>query len=60
MNRMGLSIVIYFSMRSEVLTAVLLKIQFFWDATLYQVLHTDVLKDCWAFILRVGKSRSSD
>jgi len=60
MNRMGLIIVIYFVVRSEVLTAVLLKIQVFWDTTLYQVVHTDILKDGWAFILRVRKSRSSD
>ena len=45
MNRMGLIVVLYFSMRSEFLIAVLLKIQIFWGASQYQVVHTDILKD---------------
>jgi hypothetical protein len=58
MNRIGVVIVMYFIMRSEVLPAGLLKIQVFWVATQYQVVHTDILKDCCAFIFRVKQSRS--
>jgi hypothetical protein len=48
------------STRFDVLTAVLLKIQVFWDVTLYWSIVTGVLKKRSAVVLRVEQSRKSD